>query len=87
MKGVTKEWTAVKTGVSLLEIVVKKMLSVESVCLWESEKNVKATQGLFDDGPRNFEHGQMTRTANELEPPSPNYHTTPTRARLSSRQI
>ncbi|GFU80463.1 transposable element Tcb2 transposase [Trichonephila clavipes] len=32
-------------------------------------------------------HGQVTRTTPELEPPSPNYQTTPTEERLSSRQI
>ncbi|GFV12760.1 hypothetical protein TNCV_1367301 [Trichonephila clavipes] len=32
-------------------------------------------------------HGQMTWTTPELAPFSPNYHTTPTGGRLSSRQI
>ncbi|GFW18484.1 hypothetical protein TNCV_1185111 [Trichonephila clavipes] len=34
-----------------------------------------------------FNHGQVTRTTADLAPPSPNYHTTPTGGRLSSRQI
>ncbi|GFW75762.1 hypothetical protein TNCV_4429451 [Trichonephila clavipes] len=38
----------------------------------------------FGDGPRNFEHGQVTRTTPKLELPSPNYHTTPKGGRLSS---
>ncbi|GFV41113.1 hypothetical protein TNCV_2667041 [Trichonephila clavipes] len=32
-------------------------------------------------------HGQVTWTTPELTPPSPNYHTTPTGERFSSRQI
>ncbi|GFV05514.1 hypothetical protein TNCV_227251 [Trichonephila clavipes] len=32
-------------------------------------------------------HGQGTKTTHELTLPSPNYHTTPTEERLSSRQI
>ncbi|GFX30526.1 hypothetical protein TNCV_3461771 [Trichonephila clavipes] len=39
----------------------------------------------FGDGPRNFERGQVTRTTPELEPPL--LTTTPTKGRLSSRQI
>ncbi|GFW87144.1 hypothetical protein TNCV_5124981 [Trichonephila clavipes] len=35
------------------------------------------------DGPRNLDHGQVTRTSPELVPPSSNFHTTPTRGRLS----
>ncbi|GFV51005.1 uncharacterized protein TNCV_2540931 [Trichonephila clavipes] len=41
----------------------------------------------FGDGPRNFDHGQVTWTTHELAPPSPNYHTTPEGGRFSSRQI
>ncbi|GFX66993.1 hypothetical protein TNCV_4181181 [Trichonephila clavipes] len=32
-------------------------------------------------------HGQLTRATPELIPPSPNYHTTPTRGHFSSRYI
>ncbi|GFV53658.1 hypothetical protein TNCV_1042651 [Trichonephila clavipes] len=39
------------------------------------------------DGPRNFELSQVTRTTPELASTSPNFHTTPTGGRLSSRQI
>ncbi|GFW23568.1 hypothetical protein TNCV_3806651 [Trichonephila clavipes] len=51
------------------------------------------TEGLqrysraFGDGPRNFDHGQVTRTTLEQAFPSPSFHTTPMGGRLSSRQI
>ncbi|GFW12303.1 hypothetical protein TNCV_2489471 [Trichonephila clavipes] len=41
----------------------------------------------FGDGPRNFEPWSITWTTPELASPSPNYHTTPTGGRFSSRQI
>ncbi|GBM25343.1 hypothetical protein AVEN_232473-1 [Araneus ventricosus] len=44
----------------------------------------EATRGLFWDGPRNFEPGQMTRATPELAPPSPNFHATPTGGRLAT---
>ncbi|GFU72337.1 hypothetical protein TNCV_4715481 [Trichonephila clavipes] len=39
----------------------------------------------FGDGPSNFE--PWSSDVDELAPPSPNYHTTPTGGRYSSRQI
>ncbi|GBM19737.1 hypothetical protein AVEN_888-1 [Araneus ventricosus] len=44
----------------------------------------EATRGLFWDGPRNLNRGQMTRATPELEPPSPNFHTTPTGGHLAT---
>ncbi|GFW31585.1 hypothetical protein TNCV_4420181 [Trichonephila clavipes] len=41
----------------------------------------------FGDGPRNFEPWSSDVNEPELAPLSPNYHTTPTGGRFSSRQI
>ncbi|GFS87306.1 hypothetical protein TNCV_2479461 [Trichonephila clavipes] len=42
----------------------------------------------FGDGPRHFEPWSSEEDDTpELSPPSPNYHTTPTGGRLSSRRI
>ncbi|GFU36558.1 hypothetical protein TNCV_2898121 [Trichonephila clavipes] len=46
-----------------------------------------AARGLLATDRVIFNHGQMTWTTPELAPPSPNYHTTPTGGRFSSRQI
>ncbi|GFV98681.1 ion_trans domain-containing protein [Trichonephila clavipes] len=45
-----------------------------------------ATRGLFATDHVILNHGQVTWTTPELAPPSPNYHTTPTGGRFSSRQ-
>ncbi|GFU05740.1 hypothetical protein TNCV_1005221 [Trichonephila clavipes] len=50
-------------------------------------QSIEATSRAFGDGPRHLNHGQVTWTTPELAPPSPNYHTTPTGGRFSSRQI
>ncbi|GFW93076.1 hypothetical protein TNCV_3888171 [Trichonephila clavipes] len=47
----------------------------------------KATRGLLATDHVILNHGQVTWTTPELAPPSPNYHTTPTGGRFSSRQI
>ncbi|GFT41868.1 hypothetical protein TNCV_1667231 [Trichonephila clavipes] len=41
----------------------------------------------FDDGPRHFEPWSSDVDDTGAGTPSPNYHTTPTGGRLSSRQI
>ncbi|GFV19490.1 hypothetical protein TNCV_3664221 [Trichonephila clavipes] len=46
-----------------------------------------ATRGLWATDLVILNHGQVTRMTPELAPQSPNYHTTPTGGRLSSRQI
>ncbi|GFX39131.1 uncharacterized protein TNCV_359451 [Trichonephila clavipes] len=46
-----------------------------------------ATRGLLATDHVILNHGQVTWTTPELAPPSPNYHTTPTGGRFSSRQI
>ncbi|GFU46918.1 hypothetical protein TNCV_3790031 [Trichonephila clavipes] len=48
---------------------------------------VAATRGLLATDHVILNHGQVTWTTPELAPPSPNYHTTPTGGRFSSRQI
>ncbi|GFV36134.1 hypothetical protein TNCV_2111511 [Trichonephila clavipes] len=50
---------------------------------WED----RATRGLLATDHVILNHGQVTWTTPELAPPSPNYHTTPTGGRFSSRQI
>ncbi|GFX17436.1 hypothetical protein TNCV_1494501 [Trichonephila clavipes] len=45
------------------------------------------TRGLLVTDHVILNHGQVTWTTPELTPPSPNYHTTPTGGRFSSRQI
>ncbi|GFU03357.1 hypothetical protein TNCV_3338701 [Trichonephila clavipes] len=47
----------------------------------------QATRGLLATDHVILNHGQVTWTTPELAPPSPNYHTTPTGGRFSSRQI
>ncbi|GFS79531.1 hypothetical protein TNCV_2370441 [Trichonephila clavipes] len=47
----------------------------------------RATRGLLATDHVILNHGQVTWTTPELAPPSPNYHTTPTGGRFSSRQI
>ncbi|GFS97732.1 uncharacterized protein TNCV_2558861 [Trichonephila clavipes] len=47
-------------------------------------QNYVLHEGFLGDGPRN--HGQAMTMTPELAP-SPNYHTTPTGGRFSSRQI
>ncbi|GFW94826.1 hypothetical protein TNCV_4248661 [Trichonephila clavipes] len=49
--------------------------------------NESATRGLLATDHVILNHGQVTWTTPELAPPSPNYHTTPTGRRFSSRQI
>ncbi|GFX01394.1 hypothetical protein TNCV_4736351 [Trichonephila clavipes] len=46
-----------------------------------------ATRGLLATDHVILNHGQVTWTTPEVAPPSPNYHTTPTGGRFSSRQI
>ncbi|GFW58205.1 uncharacterized protein TNCV_2633791 [Trichonephila clavipes] len=48
---------------------------------------IHATLGLLETYHVAFNHDQVTRSTHELAPPSPNYDTTPTAGRLSSRQI
>ncbi|GFW33923.1 hypothetical protein TNCV_3590081 [Trichonephila clavipes] len=48
---------------------------------------VQTTRGLLATDHVILNHGQVTWTTPELAPPSPNYHTTPTGGRFSSRQI
>ncbi|GFY23592.1 uncharacterized protein TNCV_1038911 [Trichonephila clavipes] len=50
--------------------------------LWDT-----ATRGLLATDHVILNHGQVTWTTPELATPSPNYHTTPTGGRFSSRQI
>ncbi|GFV82266.1 retrovirus-related Pol polyprotein from transposon opus [Trichonephila clavipes] len=58
---------------------------------WVSEliltSHCSATRGLLATDHVILNHGQVTWTTPELAPPSPNYHTTPTGGRFSSRQI
>ncbi|GFS54235.1 hypothetical protein TNCV_2527571 [Trichonephila clavipes] len=50
-------------------------------------KRRKATRGLLTTDHLILNHGQVTWATPELAPHSPNYHTTPTGGRFSSRQI
>ncbi|GFY36600.1 hypothetical protein TNCV_28051 [Trichonephila clavipes] len=52
-----------------------------------SSEDKEATRGLLATDHVILNHGQVTWTTPELAPPSPNYHTTPTGGRFSSRQI
>ncbi|GFT13703.1 hypothetical protein TNCV_3831711 [Trichonephila clavipes] len=57
---------------------------------WNPNKisiHYNATRGLLATDHVILNHGQVTWTTPELAPPSPNYHTTPTGGRFSSRQI
>ncbi|GFV82633.1 hypothetical protein TNCV_1618621 [Trichonephila clavipes] len=47
----------------------------------------KTKRGLLATDLFILSHGQVARTTPEMTPFSPNYHTTPTGGRLSSRQI
>ncbi|GFW69529.1 hypothetical protein TNCV_488751 [Trichonephila clavipes] len=47
----------------------------------------RARRGLLATDYVILNHGQVTWTAPELAPPSPNYHTTPTGGRFNFRQI
>ncbi|GFY66041.1 hypothetical protein TNIN_393871 [Trichonephila inaurata madagascariensis] len=51
------------------------------------DENYQTTRGLLATDHVILNHGQVTWTTPELAPPSPNYHTTPTGGRFSSRQI
>ncbi|GFW93181.1 hypothetical protein TNCV_3333411 [Trichonephila clavipes] len=54
----------------------------------QSERpSCRATRGLLATDHVILNHGQVTWTTPELAPPSPNYHSTPTGGRFSSRQI
>ncbi|GFW40458.1 lachesin [Trichonephila clavipes] len=48
---------------------------------------LRATRGPLTTDHVILKHGQVTWTTPELSPPSPNYHTTLTGGRFSSRQI
>ncbi|GFT86875.1 hypothetical protein TNCV_4599721 [Trichonephila clavipes] len=50
-------------------------------------RRANATRGLLATDHVILNPGQVTWTTPELAPPSPNYHTTPTGGRFSSRQI
>ncbi|GFX70931.1 hypothetical protein TNCV_1689141 [Trichonephila clavipes] len=54
---------------------------------WILTSHSSATRGLLATDHVILNHGQVTWTTPELAPPSPNYHTTPTGGRFSSRQI
>ncbi|GFV95827.1 hypothetical protein TNCV_1728771 [Trichonephila clavipes] len=49
--------------------------------------NSQSYTRAFGDGPRNFEPWSSDVDDTLARTPSPNYHTTPTRGRFSSRQI
>ncbi|GFV80897.1 acetylcholinesterase [Trichonephila clavipes] len=55
--------------------------------LTSATRDLPATRGLLATDHVILNHGQVTWTTPELAPTSPNYHTTPTRGRFSSRQI
>ncbi|GFU30575.1 transposable element Tcb1 transposase [Trichonephila clavipes] len=50
-------------------------------------EDITPTRGLLSTDHVILNHGQVTWTTPELAPSSPNYHTTPTGGRFSSRQI
>ncbi|GFW84925.1 hypothetical protein TNCV_682131 [Trichonephila clavipes] len=52
-----------------------------------SENQDMTARGLLATDHVILNHGQVTWTTPELAPPSPNYRTTPTGGRFSSRQI
>ncbi|GFU13319.1 hypothetical protein TNCV_3843231 [Trichonephila clavipes] len=60
---------------------------VRSLVGRSSPYDAGATRGLLATDHVILNHGQVTWTTPELLPPSPNYHTTPTGGRFSSRQI
>ncbi|GFS83161.1 hypothetical protein TNCV_1287471 [Trichonephila clavipes] len=53
----------------------------------DPNRNIRTARGLLATDHVILNHGQVTWTTPELAPPSPNYHTTPTGGRFSSRQI
>ncbi|GFV00328.1 transposable element Tc1 transposase [Trichonephila clavipes] len=53
---------------------------------WILTSHCSATRGLLTTDLVSLNHGQVMKTTPELVPTSPNYHTTPTEERLSSRQ-
>ncbi|GFX74324.1 hypothetical protein TNCV_3452721 [Trichonephila clavipes] len=62
-------------------------LSTSEEEIFTSSGKLKAPQGLLMTEYVISNHGQVTWTTLELAPLSPNYHTTPTEGRFSSRQI
>ncbi|GFV15805.1 hypothetical protein TNCV_987881 [Trichonephila clavipes] len=72
----------------LIEIQEQNIEELESSDPFQSEDLMTiATRGLLATDHVILNHGQVTWTTPELAPPSPNYHTTPTGGRFSSRQI
>ncbi|GFX97087.1 hypothetical protein TNCV_1998191 [Trichonephila clavipes] len=65
-----------------IRVLYHSMLRHVTACI-----QVRATRGLLATDHVILNHGQVTWTTPELAPPSPNYHTTPTGGRFSSRQI
>ncbi|GFW51104.1 hypothetical protein TNCV_3593861 [Trichonephila clavipes] len=66
---------------------MKKNFTAEPFLNIELYELMCATRGLLATDHVILNHGQVTWTTPELAPPSPNYHTTPTGGRFSSRQI
>ncbi|GFU77857.1 hypothetical protein TNCV_1138651 [Trichonephila clavipes] len=85
-------WPLVRAPVLLKTHRVKAMIHVKSVvaqCPHWHEMVVRrgATRGLLVKDHVILNHGHVTWMTPELASPSPNYHTTPTGGRFSSRQI
>ncbi|GFU77663.1 hypothetical protein TNCV_958741 [Trichonephila clavipes] len=65
-----------------------EMNNVAPVPTSSEMRNIReTTRGLLATDHVILNHGQVTWATPELAPPSPNYHTTPTGGRFSSRQI
>ncbi|GFX59278.1 hypothetical protein TNCV_4216941 [Trichonephila clavipes] len=74
-------------GLKRPPVVVRRFgmpAQVSSLSLHHGSKTL-ATRGLLATDHVILNHGQVTWTTPELAPPSPNYHTTPTGGRFSSR--
>ncbi|GFW98632.1 hypothetical protein TNCV_2758121 [Trichonephila clavipes] len=72
------------------ELIEMHEQDIEEHCVFkpsEIRRSNDATRGLLATDHVILNHGQVTWTTPELAPPSPNYHTTPTGGRFSSRQI
>ncbi|GFY29824.1 hypothetical protein TNCV_4071371 [Trichonephila clavipes] len=72
---------------SFVHVVLRKFAGVGQSPSAGGGMSCSATRGLLATDHVILNHGQVTWTTPELAPPSPNYHTTPTGGRFSSRQI
>ncbi|GFT77451.1 hypothetical protein TNCV_304051 [Trichonephila clavipes] len=94
-RGISNTYMQHVTQLSALVVVVFLTFQDDSYIVYLKQgvseliltSHCSATRGLLATDHVILNHGQVTWTTPELAPPSPNYHTTPTGGRFSSRQI